>query len=237
MLFAGKWVKFCLQSAVLKILFTKTDLEQTAINEFFEDRAECRFADVIKINFLDFDNEVVKYNNLIFTSINAARRFVRYKKKDQYRHFKIFCVGEKSANLLHINGLKTTYIAKNAAELSKELLLNYSDQSFTHFCGDLALDTIAEKFNGKNIPYQKVVVYQTLLLEPKFEKDFDTVVFFSPSGVRSFAAQNSFEDLSLFSIGETTTAELENFTKSKVITSTKNNIRDLLALIKNNLSA
>ncbi|WP_238555422.1 hypothetical protein [Chryseobacterium sp. P1-3] len=56
--------------------------------------------------------------------------------------------------------------------------------------------------------------------------------FFSPSGVRSFAKQNSLENMKLFSIGETTSGELRNYTKGKIFTSEDNNLTSIFELIR-----
>ena len=61
----------------------------------------------------------------------------------------------------------------------------------------------------QNISYRKITVYNTEEINPLINEKYHAAVFFSPSGVRSFAKHNSLENLKLFSIGETTEKELK----------------------------
>jgi len=89
-----------------------------------------------------------------------------------------------------------------------------------------------KKLPLQNISYKKIPVYKTELLYPKIDEKYQAIVFFSPSGVRSFAKFNSLDDMKIFSIGKTTTSELEKLTDNTIITSSKNTVADLLNLIK-----
>ena len=71
-------------------------------------------------------------------------------------------------------------------------------------------------------------------MNPVIPEKYHAIVFFSPSGVRSFAKNNSLENAVLFSIGETTEKELRKYTKAEIFTSKKNNLEDILNLIKSN---
>ncbi|HMU08036.1 MAG TPA: uroporphyrinogen-III synthase, partial [Kaistella sp.] len=84
----------------------------------------------------------------------------------------------------------------------------------------------------QNIEYRKVVVYETELLYPKVEQQYDAVAFFSPSGVRSFVQHNLLNFSKIFSIGETTTSEIGKFTDKGVFTGKDNDLAALLQLIK-----
>ena len=68
----------------------------------------------------------------------------------------------------------------------------------------------------------------------EIHEKYEAVVFFSPSGVRSFAKFNSLENLKIFSIGQTTEKELRKFTQNKIFTSKESNLEDLLTIIKQN---
>ena len=97
--------------------------------------------------------------------------------------------------------------------------------------GNLALDVLDKTLPLQNISYKKVTVYKTNLLYPKISEKYDAIVFFSPSGVRSFAKFNSLENLKLFSIGQTTEKELRKFTQNKIFTSKESNLEDLIKII------
>lgn len=218
----------------MKILFTKTDLDKKQISSFFGHVHECSFLDVIQTEFRKTTPTGLANNALIFTSVNGVRGFLKNGYSTSSKNH-IFCVGEKAAKLLQQNGYQIQETEKNAASLAEKLLQEYADLEYLHFCGDKALDTLAEKLRQKQIKYQRITVYETRLLNPVIGDKYDALVFFSPSGVRSFADRNSFEGAKLFSIGATTEKEIRNFTSEHVITSTENTLEDLLRLIKENL--
>ena len=80
-----------------------------------------------------------------------------------------------------------------------------------------------------------IVIYNTIELNPKIEKNFNVLVFFSPSGVRSFAKNNAFGNCKIYSIGETTSDEVRKYTENEIITSQENSLADVLELMKNTL--
>ncbi|WP_316932780.1 uroporphyrinogen-III synthase [Chryseobacterium sp. Hurlbut01] len=87
-------------------------------------------------------------------------------------------------------------------------------------------------FRYKISATKKVTVYETEELNPEISEKYHAIVFFSPSGVRSFAKNNSLENMVVFSIGETTSKELRKHTKSEIFTSKKNTLSNLLLVIR-----
>lgn len=167
--------------------------------------------------------------SLIFTSVNAVEAF--FKSDFIVEDNTVYCVGIKTAQALKRHGILPKITSRNAAELA-DVLKNHKTEDFIHFCGDLALTTLKEEFNGQRIPYRQIVVYKTILLYPKINEKYEALVFFSPSGVRSFAGFNNFEGSKLFAIGETTAAEIKKFSLQEVFTSPENNLEDLVEVIK-----
>jgi len=76
------------------------------------------------------------------------------------------------------------------------------------------------------------VVYDTELLYPKNEERFDAIAFFSPSGVRSFIKNNTLDFKYIFSIGETTSAEIKKYTDQTIFTGRQNDLQAVLELIR-----
>jgi uroporphyrinogen-III synthase len=145
---------------------------------------------------------------------------------------KIYAVGFKTKLELRKQGFGTFKVAKHASDLA-DFIIDYSQkEKFLHFCGNLALDVLDKTLPLQNISYKKVTVYKTNLLYPKISEKYDAIVFFSPSGVRSFAKFNSLENLKIFSIGQTTEKELKKFTQNRIFTSKESNLEDLLNIIK-----
>ena len=223
----------------MNILFTKNIDPELLSKELGNDiSAEC--VEVIKIENLQVESFDLKNNSLIFTSLNGVKSFFDndFKPNEDFtskNYNKIYCVGEKTKKELRKNGFGTFKVLKNAETLSKFIIENCSKEKFIHFCGNLALDVLDKKLPLQNISYKKVTVYETEALNPVIHEKYHAIVFFSPSGVRSFAKNNSLENTILFSIGETTSKEIRKHTKSEIFTSTENTLLNLLSVIKNRL--
>ncbi|MBP7173174.1 MAG: uroporphyrinogen-III synthase [Cloacibacterium sp.] len=212
----------------MRILFTKK-LEQREVSAILGNDAEWSFLEVIKINPQKINPFDLEKKTLVFTSENAVKYF--FENQFVINENSLYCVGEKTAQLLEKNGFIVEHTAKNAKELARCLVERKIDDIF-HFCGNLALSTLQEELGKEGLKYEKIEVYETELLYPKTDAVYQAIVFFSPSGVRSFAKQNTLYGAKIFSIGETTTKEIENFTQQKIFTSEANSLRHLLEIIK-----
>ena len=63
------------------------------------------------------------------------------------------------------------------------------------------------------------MVYETKQKSYKINQAFDGILFFSPSGVKSFLENNALDNKTCFCIGTTTAKALENRTKNIIIAS------------------
>jgi uroporphyrinogen-III synthase len=219
----------------MKILFTKNLSKSTVSKklglDFFSE-----FVEVIKTASLHVEPFDLKKDSLIFTSVNAVDSFFEnnFDPNEDFldpNYNKIYAVGLKTKIRLRKYGFEAFTVAKHANELSEFITEKSQKEKFVHFCGNIALNVLEKNLPLQNIPYRKVVVYETHLLYPKVDKTYDAVCFFSPSGVRSFAKYNSLDQMKLFSIGETTSKEIIKYTKNPIITSKESNLQDLLKLI------
>ncbi|MAW96082.1 MAG: uroporphyrinogen-III synthase [Leeuwenhoekiella sp.] len=179
----------------------------------------------IKIDFLDF-NLPQQLENLIFTSQNAVKAFLKKLVErnvsnanvnqppllEERAGVRCFCVGSKTEALLLKNGLKVVKTGQNASELADFITKNYKNEHFCFFCGNKRRDELPQILNENRLRFQEIEVYKTSLNNKKFEQKFDAVLFFSPSGVQSFAQQNSLENTLAVCIGNTTAAEVQNYT-------------------------
>lgn len=226
----------------MKILFTKS-LEREKVSVKLGTDFSVDFVEVIHTEFLKTKSFGLKNNSLIFTSVNGVKAFFEngfspnenFAEPENYN--KIYVVGSQTKKELRQHNFGTFKLCKNANELSNFITENSVNEKFLHFCGNIALDILDEKLPLQNIYYKKIAVYKTELLYPKINEKYQAIVFFSPSGVRSFAKLNQLDDVKIFSIGKTTTSELEKLTDNKIITSSKNTLADLLNLININFSS
>lgn len=226
----------------MKILFTKS-LDKEKVSKKLGTLAlsgvevSVDFVEVIKTEILKTKTFGLKNNSLIFTSVNGVKAFFEngFSPNENFAepktYNKIYVVGSQTKKELRKHNFGTFKLCKNAQELSQFITESSVNEKFLHFCGDIALDILDEKLPLQNISYRKIPVYRTELLYPKIDEKYQAIVFFSPSGVRSFAKFNNWDGMKIFSIGKTTTSEIKKLTDNKVITSSKNTLADILNLI------
>ena len=225
----------------MKILFTKS-LEREKVSEKLGADFSVDFVEVIKTEFIKTKSFGLKNNSLIFTSVNGVKAFFEngFSPNENFtepkNYNKIYVVGSQTKKELGQHNFGTFKLCKNASELSQFIVENSVNEKFLHFCGNIAIDILDENLPLQNISYKKIPVYKTEILYPKIDEKYQAIVFFSPSGVRSFAKFNQLDDVKIFSIGKTTTSELEKLTDNKIVTSSKNTLADLLNLILKNTS-
>ena len=179
----------------------------------------------IAIEQLDFKIPS-KIENAIFSSQNGVKAFISQAKallasqkgeEPGVRIAKIFCVGQKTKELLKENGLKVVKMAQNSAELGHFIAKDYKNESFHYFCGSKRRDELPKILKTSKIQFFEVKTYKTILKPHKFSQKWDGILFFSPSGVKSFIAQNTLENTPAFCIGATTAAEAKKHTATVVI--------------------
>lgn len=220
----------------MKILFTK-NIDPSVISKELGSDIQADCVEVIKIHPIKVAPFDLKDHSLIFSSANGVRSFFenQFKPNEDFtakNYNKIYCVGEKTKKEIRKNGFGTFKVLKNAETLSNFIISKCQHESFVHFCGNLAIDVLDRSLPLQNIKYKKVTVYQTEELYPSVPEKYHAVVFFSPSGVRSFAKHNSLEGMKLFSIGETTSDELRKHTQQEIFTSEGQTLVSILELIK-----
>ena len=179
----------------------------------------------IKIDLQTF--EIPKMiENAIFTSQNGVNSFLanwnsqKDTLQEQYSSMNCFCVGEKTKELLEINGFKVIKMTEYASELAGYLVQNHKNDKFHFFCGNIRSNEIPVSLKKNKISFEEIVVYKTTLNPQKFERQFDAILFFSPSGVRSYFEANnkpeSSETLSVC-IGTTTASEAKKYSENVII--------------------
>lgn len=223
----------------MKILFTKI-IDATLLSKELGSDISAECIEVIRTEAIKIPAFDLKNYSLIFTSVNGVSYFFgnQFKPNEDFtakNYNKIYCVGEKTKRELRKYGFGTFKVLKNADTLSKFIIGNCQHEQFLHFCGNLAIDVLDKTLPLQNISYKKITVYRTEELYPAVPEKYHAAVFFSPSGVRSFAKLNSLEGMKIFSIGETTSGELRKHTDTEIFTSEENNLASVFGLIKKEL--
>lgn len=175
----------------------------------------------ISINFLKFSWPNEQFDHLIFTSQNGVKSYLQNKIPSGSKNYGleakgIFCVGEKTKSLLEQNRLKVIEMAQNSLELAQNIAKTYQNRSFLHISGNLRTEDISKVLTENNIGYKAIMGYETTLECKQFDREFDGILFFSPSAVKSFTKMNRIIGTA-FCIGETTAAEAQKHTNSIVV--------------------
>ncbi|MGK6342387.1 uroporphyrinogen-III synthase [Chryseobacterium sp. DT-3] len=223
----------------MKILFTKA-IDATLLSKELGSDISAECIEVIRTEPIKTAAFDLKNYSLIFTSVNGVNSFFsnQFKPNEDFtakNYNKIYCVGEKTKRELRKHGFGTFKVLKNAETLSRFIIGSCQHEQFLHFCGNLAIDVLDNELPLQNISYKKITIYKTEELYPSVPEKYHAAVFFSPSGVRSFAKLNSLEGMKIFSIGETTSGELRNHTTEEIFTSEENNLASIFELIKKEL--
>ncbi|MBT0607881.1 uroporphyrinogen-III synthase [Aequorivita echinoideorum] len=181
--------------------------------------------DAINIDLVSFEAPK-SIENAIFTSQNAIKSFVGNVHSSAVEN--AFCVGEKTKSLLEQNGFKVNKMSEYASELADFIVENHKNESFHFFCGNIRKDEIPSKLRENGIELKEIEVYKTKLNPKKFQRTFDAILIFSPSGVRSYceanlqgnAAGNHIYSTMMICIGKSTANEAKKYTENVVIANT-----------------
>lgn len=170
----------------------------------------------------------------IVSSVRAAEYIKSFQLLGEF-----FCVGEKSAKILQNAEKTVTFSAKTASELVEFIQNNVSKpELFQFFCSSIRRDEIPNKLKKSGYEVNEVITYKTTPQPVQLIQTFQAYVFFSPSGVKSFAAQYDIpEKAVIFAIGETTANAVQVELKQDAVYSKNSDLESLIQLIKTYFNA
>jgi uroporphyrinogen-III synthase len=139
-----------------------------------------------RINILD-------YTAVIFTSRNAADHYFRMCQEMRItvpETMKYFCISESTAYYLQkyvIFRKRKIFHGKQTFADMMDVIKKHKDDKFLLPCTDIANVEGAELLEKAKIRYAKAVIYKTVCsdLSDLANVNYDVIVFFSPSGVKS----------------------------------------------------
>lgn len=188
---------------IKKILISQpkpADIERSPYYKIISDyNIECDFHKFIKIEGVttqEFRSQKIylqNYGAVIMTSRNAVDNFFRIAKEARYEipdSLKYFCNSESTAFYLqkYIRYRKRkVFHSNNFPEGIMEKILKHKDEKFLLPCSDASTSEIPELLDKEGIAYKEVVLYKTLSsdLSHLNLNDYDMIVLFTPSGVKS----------------------------------------------------
>jgi uroporphyrinogen-III synthase len=127
----------------------------------------------------------------------------------------------KTKNSLNPNIKESQIIAtaENASALAQKII-EHNAKEIVFFCGNKRRDELPGILKRAGIKLEEIVVYETVETPVVSTKDFDGILFFSPSAITSFFSVNRLNKNSIcFAIGKTTADALKEYTNNKIIIS------------------
>lgn len=183
-------------------------------------------ADFISIAFNTFATNGLK-DNFIFTSTNAVKSFLANVEAKQYAGRKIFCVGSKTRLVIEQAGLSVEACTDYAEELAPLITGKYKTETFTFFSGSMRRDTLPEAMTDAGVDFNEIEVYKTTLAPQEIKTPLNGILFYSPSGIKSYLEKNTITNETCFCIGTTTAAELKGITDN-VVTAGKPTVENVI---------
>lgn len=145
----------------------------------------------------------------VFTSRNAVNAIASFSLKFPDT---VYAVGAKTAEALQALSCKASIPPQeNALGLASYIIEeNVERKKMAFFCGNLRRDELPKALKEAKIPLEELEVYTTEAFTKKLVPEtYNTILFFSPSAVNSYAEHNSFpEHIHYIAIGPTTTEAL-----------------------------
>jgi uroporphyrinogen-III synthase len=163
----------------------------------------------------------VEQATVVFTSMNAVEAVIAML--DGFiPQWRIYCMGYKTKQLVteYFGASRISGIADNAAELADTIIETEEPEEVIFFCGNQRRGELPVKLREHDIPVNEIVVYETIAIEHTVEKEYDGILFFSPSAVESFFRKNRpAEKTIVFAIGNTTSETVQKYCSNKIIIS------------------
>jgi len=165
-----------------------------------------------KLKVLALENHTV-----VFTSMNAVEAVAA--QVDTTPDWKIYSIGNTTRKLIEEkwSASKIVASAENAQRLGERLIDDGVEEA-VFFCGNIRRDELPNKIRSEGGKIEEVVVYETEDTPTRLERNYDGILFFSPSAVAAFYSQNKpAKHTVLFAIGKTTEEAIRQHKGQKIV--------------------
>jgi len=159
--------------------------------------------------------------NAVFTSKKAVEGVTGLLKT--VPKWNVFCTGgvTKKSIIKFFGENAIQGSGKHASDVKEKLCKQKSNIAKVYFfCGDQRMNDLPQSLPQQGIEVEEMIMYKTILIPQYIDKDYDGVLFFSPSAAHSYFSENTLPtDIPLFSIGNTTTATIKTYNANPILTS------------------
>lgn len=183
------------------------------------------FIETEAIQTIEIQQEVeqvsIQFATVVFTSMNAVES-VTGMLDGHIPNWNIYCIGYRTKELIekYFGETAIAGTADSAMELAELIIEEDATDEVVFFCGDQRRQELPSKLHEHNINVIEITVYQTIPINHTIEKEYDGVVFFSPSAVDSFFKKNKLPAKTIvFAIGITTEQTIRKYCSNKIIVS------------------
>lgn len=184
---------------------------------------ELSFIETAAIESVEVQQEIehafLLNTTVVFTSMNAVEAVAAYLT-DEQPDWQVYCIGFTTQQLVkkYFGAHVIVGVAENAAALAEKILEDGAAEEVIFFCGNQRRDEMSMLLAEAGITVTEVVVYETIALPHVLKKEYDAILFFSPSAVDSFFSVNTIKRETLFfAIGTTTAAAIQQYSDGKII--------------------
>jgi uroporphyrinogen-III synthase len=199
------------------ILSTKV-LSEANQNLLVASGIESKEANFIQINLIPIP-DVLFEKNIICTSQSALKSVVSQMGLESLRYKEFYCVGNKTKQKIENLDLKVVEVCENSEDLANIIIEKYKNQKFTFLSGTIRMASLPNILSENTIDFKEYHVYETQLTPITIKDKLDAILFYSPSGVKSFLIKNKIEKEMCFCIGKTTAKALNGITNNIKIAS------------------
>jgi uroporphyrinogen-III synthase len=230
--FLAGWTKICFQLMHhLKHILCTREVDESLINDaadkgvkidvlpFIE--TQCIIDSGLKNRVLAFANQPL---TVVFTSTNAVEAVVQLLD-GQKPNWNIFCIANATQERVENYFGKTSIVSSSeyGLALANQILEYHRERQIekaVFFCGNIRRDELPEVLMQNHIPLEELTVYNTSEKHHLVARDYDGILFFSPSAVNSFFNCNHVEENTvLFAIGNTTSNAIKKYSDNTLIVS------------------
>jgi uroporphyrinogen-III synthase len=160
-------------------------------------------------------------STVIFTSMNAVEA-IALRVKEKIPSWKIYCIGTATRQLVgkYFGNDAIAGTANDAASLAALIVADQPKGKIIFFCGDQRRDELPGMLQQHAIDLWEIIVYETIATRHRIEKQYNGILFFSPSAVESFFCNNKLANKTiLFAIGATTAKEIKKYSDNQIVIS------------------
>lgn len=165
---------------------------------------------------------------VVFTSVNAVEAVAA--QVSTAPDWSVYAIGNTTRKLIEETwgAGRIVATAENAQRLG-ERLVDDGIEDAVFFCGNVRRNELPNKIRSEGGRVEEVTVYETTETPAKAEREYDGVLFFSPSAVQSFFSANTLPKQTVcFAIGRTTADAVRERCRNKIVVGTEPSKEELV---------